>query len=1024
MRSVKSLWVALAALAAVVGGPAASAQQTVDWTVMVYLNGDNAPGQVDLENASISEFNELEQVGSSANLNVVVQWDRGANTDNLDTFFAGDAQQSWTTCRRYLVVRDPAQIAGDPNAIEPNPNPGPGYSIATPLLLDLGEVDMGQEDTLVDFATWTMARFPARNYLLVLSDTGQGWQPRSRTGRGVIFDASTTGNSSDSNTSVYLTNDELRSAIGRIKVANGGTNLRALALDAGGMGILEIVYQLRDEVDYVMAPWLNRPTDGFPYNTLLTRLLTNPLDDTSLETVLANWAGDFVGGYGTGTQLLGGSQSTAVGVYRMSQVPALKNAVDTLAQALLDDLPTLAGGVLRALVQVQTGRPTDFTATSIDLRHFATLIGNEIDDVPVDTAAANVPPAVDALMVNTTFRNSFPGDLDVDNFRGIGIYFPQDVSGFDSTYSGTNDLAADTQWDELVQGMLTLFSDQNGPLITVSSPLPGATIIDNPPQIVATIVDQDAGGRVNASSVTLQLDGTAIASTAFSFDAATGVLTYNIPNPLTVTSHTFVITARDLSGNQTSATGNFRIAVPSLPAGVQTFSMPRWVTTAAQNDPSLVFGRDNFTLVRWVSQLFGSSKYRTYPDSFASFMPPDAASTLNRPTVRQPPAGLGYWVRVRQSRPVTSLPGSAVTLAQYPIVLYADPDGGAGWNMIANPFDVSAVGLASVQVQQNDGRLITFRQAIDQRLTPGVVFTYVPNAANPNAAGRYDFQDAGEGQLTRLQGHWLRANQDFVMLVNNGSRMAAGPAPAAPRSEPAGGWQLALQVDAGDAGWDEVELGASNGTADGYDRSWDVAAPPPLPGGVGLRAIHSDWGVDSGRYMRDLRGPAAGQVWDLEVVAPAGEVTVSWPSLRALPADVQLTLSDPNNGWSRALRNTSAYRFQHAGGTRSLRLTATRADGGGLALTAVTVTRGRGRGWGIGYTVTRSAQVTAVVRSLSGRELASVVGDGETGRGQLYWDGRTADGQPVPNGIYRIEVIATTADGSTARQIRIVQIVR
>lgn len=1020
MRSVTSLWVAFTALA--VGfGPAASAQQTVDWTVMVYLNGDNSPGQTNLEDASISEFNELEQVGSSANLNVVVQWDRGENTDNLDTFFAGDTQQSWTTCRRYLVVRDPAQAAGDPNAIEPNPNPGAGYSIATPVLLDIGEADMGQENTLVDFVSWTMARFPARNYMLVLNDTGQGWQPRSR-GRGVIFDASTTGNAADTNSAVFLTNSELRSAISRIKALNGGDNLRALALDAGGMGILEIVYQLRDLVDYVVAPWLQRPLDGFPYNTLLTRLATNPLDDGTLETVLANWAGDFVGGYGTGTQLLGGTQSTAVGVYRMSQLPAVEIALDNFAQALLADLPSFAGGVLRALVQVQTGRPTDFTATSIDLRHFANLVAAEIDNVPVDTAAANLPPALAALMVNTTVRNSFPGDHNVDNFNGVGIYFPQDVSNFDSTYALTNDLSTDTQWDELVQGMLTLFSDQNGPIITISSPLSGATIIENPPQIVATIVDQDAGGRVNSGSITLSLDGVSIPNTAFTFDANTGILTYNIPNALTVTSHTFTITARDLSGNLSTATGNFRIAVPTLPAGVQTFSMPRWVTTAANNDPGLVFGRDNFTLVRWVASLFGVSKYRTYPNSYASFIPPDAAAGLNRPTVQQPPAGLGYWVRIRQARPVTTLPGNAVTLANYPIVLYADPDGGSGWNMIANPFDVTAVGLASTQVQLNDGRTITFSQAIDQRLTPGVLFTYVPNSANPNATGRYDFQDPGEGQLTRLQGHWLRANSDFVLLVNNGSRQAA--AVPAVRSEASGGWRLALKADAGDAGWDELQVGASNSTGDGYDRSWDVAAPPPLPGGVELRAIHSDWGVDSGRYMRDLRGPQSGQVWELEVVAPAGEVTLSWPALRDLPADLQLSLSDPTNGSSRALRTSGGYRFEHTGGTRRLRLTATRSEGGALALLGVTVSRGRGSGWGIGYSVSRSADVVAVVRSLSGRELASVAGSSSSGRGQLYWDGRTADGQPVPNGIYRIEVIATDADGGTARQVRVVQIVR
>ena len=64
-----------------------------DWTVMVYLDGDN-----DLESAAIEDLNEMEQVGSNSNLNIVVLFDRvsGYNSSNGD----------WTDTRRGLVTAD------------------------------------------------------------------------------------------------------------------------------------------------------------------------------------------------------------------------------------------------------------------------------------------------------------------------------------------------------------------------------------------------------------------------------------------------------------------------------------------------------------------------------------------------------------------------------------------------------------------------------------------------------------------------------------------------------------------------------------------------------------------------------------------------------------------------------------------------------------------------------------------------------------------------------------------------------
>ncbi|NUP98971.1 MAG: hypothetical protein HUU35_03840, partial [Armatimonadetes bacterium] len=96
-----------------------------------------------------------------------------------------------------------------------------------------------------------------------------------------------------------------------------------------------------------------------------------------------------------------------------------------------------------------------------------------------------------------------------------------------------------------------------------------------------------------------------------------------------------------------------------------------------------------------------------------------------------------------------------------------------------------------------------------------------------------------------------------------------------------------------------------------------------------------------------------------------------------------------------------------------------------LSLGAVTVTSGRGGGYQLGYSLTRAADLTLLVRSLSGRTLRHVTHSAAAaGRGELFWDGRGPDGRPVPNGVYQLELVATASDGATVRVLRTLRVVR
>ena len=128
------------------------------WTFMVYLDGD-----CDLEEAGVWDVNEMERVGSTDAVSIVVQFDRGPEVNG-----AGD----WSTARRFLIAPDRDQ-----------------QSITSPLLADMGEVDMASPQALHGFVSWAASEFPADHYALVLWNHGAGWRSRAPGGsRGIHFD--------------------------------------------------------------------------------------------------------------------------------------------------------------------------------------------------------------------------------------------------------------------------------------------------------------------------------------------------------------------------------------------------------------------------------------------------------------------------------------------------------------------------------------------------------------------------------------------------------------------------------------------------------------------------------------------------------------------------------------------------------------------------------------------------------------------------------------------------------------------
>lgn len=243
------------------------------WTVMVYMAADN-----NLEQAAIDDINEMEQIGSTPDVQVVVQVDRAPGYDA--------SNGNWEDTRRYLIALDANTL-----------------NISSPVIEYLGEKNMGDPATLNQFVNWCISNYPAEHYFLILWDHGAGWQKavsgilesasnldgKSPTGgaSGEAFVVSPATRVSPLPPSLFtqsgfkyacedmtdndkLYNHETQSAL------SGVGKLDIIGYDACVMAMVETAYQLRDEAFYMVASEENEPGDGWPYDDLLSWMTANP----------------------------------------------------------------------------------------------------------------------------------------------------------------------------------------------------------------------------------------------------------------------------------------------------------------------------------------------------------------------------------------------------------------------------------------------------------------------------------------------------------------------------------------------------------------------------------------------------------------------------------------------------------------------------------------------------------------------------------------------------------------------------
>ncbi len=372
-----------------------------EWTVMVYLDADN-----ELESFGIKDINEMESVGSTSQVNILVQIDRipysvlaSLYQGHLDDFSNSD----WTTTRRYYITKD----------VHP-------FQINSTLLADLGELNMGDPQTLLDFASWAITNYPAKKYLLVIWNHGGGFRDSSSLTKDLAWDYT---NGEDK-----ITMSDLEDALSAIS-SQAGRKLDILGMDACLMAMTEVAYQVKDFAEIMVASQENTPADGWPYDTILEELVAQPL--MPKEELAIQIVDKCVLSYPF--------YNVTFSANDLSQMDTLAEQLSNLALAVRSDYSTPKNQYVQCGEKSQYFKDRDF----VDLFDLCRQLLINSNSGQVKSIATSIQQTLNYARIKSLNNG---GTLKSSN--GLSIYFPW-YAGYSNYYIFTN-FAQDTFWDEML----------------------------------------------------------------------------------------------------------------------------------------------------------------------------------------------------------------------------------------------------------------------------------------------------------------------------------------------------------------------------------------------------------------------------------------------------------------------------------------------------------------------------------------------------------------------------------------------
>ncbi|MGB4087554.1 MAG: clostripain-related cysteine peptidase [Methanothrix sp.] len=372
------------------------------WTYMVYMAGDN-----NLSTAGDEDLKEMRQVGSSSDINILVQFDNAGNEGT----------------RRFHIKR-----GGVNDKVE-----------------DLGKTDSGDPHILEDFIAWCCGNYPADRYALILWNHGGGWEPgdldrmarSERTKNWNAREASSRSASKLKKTFFSTTVSEILNlgtpklreiccddgsghSLDTIELGEVlafamdkiGQPLDILGMDACLMSNLEVAYQAEPYVRYIVASEENEPNEGWPYNAILGMLNKNP------EISTPEFCSKIVRLY-TKTYKEWGQSDVTQSAFDLSRIKDTTKCLDSLAEALIDQMPGIVNDIRRAQ-RISMSFDDD---KLWDISHFCKELSGLTQENSVVQATQKVIEEFEPDSEKLIIAESHLGQ-DYDHCCGASIYMP------------------------------------------------------------------------------------------------------------------------------------------------------------------------------------------------------------------------------------------------------------------------------------------------------------------------------------------------------------------------------------------------------------------------------------------------------------------------------------------------------------------------------------------------------------------------------------------------------------------------
>jgi len=371
------------------------------WTVMIFLNGDN-----NLDNAGDNDVQEMEKVGSSDQVDIVV----------LQDHRNGGAER--------IYVKKNGQSEKE----------------------NLGETDMGDWNRALQFFTWGVENHPADHYFMAIWNHGAGWKLKDK-------DNELKGVSYDDGSGNHITTPQLG------KLANGLYNLLGRKVDIFGfdaclMQMLEVNYEMKKAVKYMLASEETEPGDGWPYDDFLAPLVANP-DMTPADFAILH-AKKYNESYAHGSQ---GSSTVTFSAINVEKLDSFIPVLNDFAQSMIDN-----GSLNSVFKNAISDSQAFYYADYKDLYDFAKIVKDKVSDFDIKDKANAVMTALKGNDPIILYGGNTGGSM--ANGNGLSIWIPS-KSQYEGKKADYKELffTKNSKWSQFIE---SIYYPQN-PVLTIKS---------------------------------------------------------------------------------------------------------------------------------------------------------------------------------------------------------------------------------------------------------------------------------------------------------------------------------------------------------------------------------------------------------------------------------------------------------------------------------------------------------------------------------------------------------------------------